>query len=211
MILKDVDRSEVNPGMKKEEEAQPQLPSSLPGEPISDSPEPPAQEGPEVEAPGPDSISDEEALVQAPEAITAPTKSIAESIGATGADITYGYYEVCDSYPDDKEELAFSMKATKGKDLLIVHFNVTSQSGEDVEIHTDSTDFKVRLMLNGDNRIRGDVTFLANDLTNYSATLSSGQTEDGVFVFEIEKGVEVETMDLIILGNEGEQRYPLEG
>ena len=66
-------------------------------------------------------------------------------------------------------------------------------------------------MLNGDNRIRGDVTFLANDLTNYSSVIPSGQTADGVFVFEIEKGTEVRSLDLIILGGDGEQRYRLEG
>ena len=209
MILEDVDRSEVNPGLKKEEE-EPQLPVSLPGDPVNNNPEPPAPEGEDASPASPDSIPDEEALAPAPEAITAPTKSIAESIGATGADITYAYYEVCNSYPDDKEELAFSMRAANGKELLVVHFNVTSQSGEDVDIHTDSTDFKVRLMLNGSDRIRGDVTFLANDLTNYSGTLSAGQTADGVFVFEIEKGVEVGSLDLIILGSEGEQTYRLE-
>ncbi|MBO4265751.1 MAG: hypothetical protein J5910_01010 [Lachnospiraceae bacterium] len=209
MILEDVDRSEVNPGMKKEEE-EPQLPGALPGEPVNNNPEPPSPEGEDGAPAVPESIPDDEALAPAPEAIAAPTKSIAESIGASGADITYSHYEVCSAYPDDKEELAFSMRAAQGKDLLVVHFNVASQSGEDVEIHTDSTDFKVRLMLNGSDRIRGDVTFLANDLTNYSGTVSSGETADGVFVFEIEKGVEVESLDLIILGSEGEQTYRLE-
>lgn len=213
MILEDVDRSEVNPGIKKEEE-EPQLPGGLPGEPVNnpDVPQmPETPDAPDTMQGGPDTFSDDESLAPAPEAITEPTKSIAEAIGASGADITYSYYEVCDSYPDNKEELAFSMKAAQGKDLLVVHFNVSSGSGEDTEIHTDSTDFKVRLMLNGDNRIRGDVTFLANDLTNYSSVIPSGQTADGVFVFEIEKGTEVRSLDLIILGGDGEQRYRLEG
>ena len=209
MILEDVDRSEVNPGMKKEEEEELQLPGSLPGEPVNNNPEPPLPEGEEA-APPEETLPDDEAIVAAPETVATATKSIAEAVGASGADIQYSYYEVCSAYPDDKEELAFSMRAAQGKDLLVVHMNVTGENGEEVEVNTSSADFKARIILNGGDRIRGDVTFLANDLTNYSGVIPAGETADTVFVFEIPQGTEIGSLDLIILGSDGEQRYPLD-
>ena len=101
------------------------------------------------------------------------------------------------------------MKAAPGKELLIVHFLLTNPGDSDIEAHSDSSNFKVRLMLNGNEKLRGDVTFLDNDLMNYQGLLTPGSAVDAVLVFEIKEGTEVSSMDLLIVEEDGEQRYKI--
>ena len=210
MILEDVDRADVNPGMKKPEEEVPmvQPPTEISQdalEPVSPLNMPPADS---ETAPAPPADEGVEALVASPEGGGAlPTKTIAEALGIEGATVTYDSFEVTPTYPENAVELAFSMKAAPGKDLLVVHFALNNPTGSDIEAYTDSSNFKVRLLLNGSDKIRGDVTFLDNDLMNYRGVLSPGSSVDSVLVFEIPQGTEVNTMDLLIVEDGGEQKY----
>ena len=209
MILEDVDRSDVNPGMQKEEEEVSELLPPLDGEPIpempsDDSADPLPDQGDTADVP------DQDALVDTPEAISeAPSKPLEEALGISGATLAYGYYEVASTYPPNDTEIAFSMKAASGKELLILHFALSNPTDQDVEVHTDSDNFKVRLNLNGGERLRGDVTFLDNDLMNYSGVLTGGSSVDAVLVFEIPEGEEVSSMDLLIVVDGNEEKYNL--
>ncbi len=208
MNLEDVDRSEVNPGLKKEEEEPDELPPMLPG-----ATDEPAQAPLDEIVPNdeeqfvPESTGDE-ALVEAPEVESAPTKSLAEALGIEGADLKYDHYEVVSTYPDNTE-LAFTMKAAPGKELLIVHFVLSNPGSSDINAFTDSSNFKVRMMVNGSDKIRGDVTFLDNDLMNYQGLLTPGAQVDSVLVFEVKEGTGIESMDLLILEDDNENKYPL--
>ena len=211
MILEDVDRADVNPGMKKteQEETLPPLPEQLP-QPES---QPQPVSPPDIEQPDDVSGNDQsgqDALVDAPaSADVAPTKSIAEALGIAGAMVTYNRYEITPTYPENAVELAFSMKAASGKELLVVHFDLSNPGGDDIDAFTDSSNFKVRLLVNGSDKIRGDVTFLDNDLMNYRGILPSGSSVDSVLVFEIPKETEVTSMDLLIVTDDSEQKYKL--
>ena len=204
MLVEDMDLSEVNPGMKKEEE-EPQLPAlpeplPAPGEATD---EPLADPG---IAPPPEA----DALVEAPdESAPVATKTVAEALGINGAILTYDRYEKVMTYPNDESELAFTMKAAPGKELLIVHFALTNPGDSDIDVHTDSSNFKVRLLINGGEKLRGDVTFLDNDLMNYSGNLGPGADVDAVLVFEVKEGTEVSSMDLLIVEDDGEQEYKI--
>ena len=209
MELEDIDRADVNPGMKKDEEDD-MLPPALPGTddapPAMPDPEeivPDDQREFEIEAPAGD-----EALVEAPVADTPPEKSIAEALGIEGAQLSYDRYEVVSTYPENTE-LAFTMKAAPGKDLLIVHFNLSNPGDSDINVFTDSSGFKVRLMLNGSEKLRGDVTFLDNDLMNYQGLLTPGAQVDSVLVFEVKQGTDIGSMDLLIVEDDTENKYPL--
>ena len=204
MLVEDIDRSEVNPGMKKEEEEQPlpMLPDPIPApgqatdEPIAD--------------PGMAPPPEPDALVEAPdESAPVATKTVAEALGINGAILTYDNYEKVMTYPHDESELAFSMKAAPGKELLIVHFALTNPGDKNVDVHTDSSNFKVRLLVNGSEKLRGDVTFLDNDLMNYSGVLTPGADVDAVLVFEVKEGTEISSMDLLIVEDDGEQEYKI--
>ena len=146
MILDDVDRADVNPGLKKDEpEPMPETVDPLP--PPVDAPSLPEEEGENPTVP--DAQPEQEALVDAPEDISSTsTKSIAEALGISGAELQYDHFETAMTYPDNTE-LAFTMKAAPGKELLIVHFLLTNPGDSDIEAHSDSSNFKVRLMLNG--------------------------------------------------------------
>ena len=210
MILEDVNRADVNPGMQKPEEE----PAELPPLPEASVPEGAPTEGeqpPEEGIQPPDQSSDQEALAPPPEEIAdVPSESIAEALGIAGAEITYDRYDVCATYPPDDTELAFTMKAAPGKELLVVHFNLSNPGDQDIDAYTDSTGFKIRLLVNGTDKLRGDVTFLDNDLMNYKGLLTPGSLVDAVLVFEIKEGTEVNSMDLLILDDEnGENRYIL--
>ena len=213
MILEDVDRSDVNPGMQKEEEEQPTQPALLPpvdGEPV---PEMPSDDMSVQTAPDQDAFADTpetDALAEAPEDISeAPSRALEEALGINGASLAYDHYEVAATYPPNDTEIAFSMKAAAGKELLILHFALSNPTDQDVEVHTDSDNFKVRLAINGNERLRGDVTFLDNDLMNYSGLLTAGASVDSVLVFEIPEGEQVSSMDLLVIVDGTEEKYNL--
>ena len=209
MILEDVDRSDVNPGMQKEEEETQELLPPLEGEPA---PEMPSDDGVTEQIPdqGDDAAVEQDALVDAPEeTASAPSIALEEALGISGASLAYDHYEVAATYPPNDTEIAFSMKAASGKELLILHFALSNPTDQDVEVHTDSDNFKVRLNLNGGERLRGDVTFLDNDLMNYSGVLTGGSSVDAVLVFEIPEGEEVSSMDLLIVVDGAEEKYSL--
>lgn len=208
MNLEDVDRSEVNPGLKKEEEQPDELPPLLPGSTDSPAPAPPDEIVPNDEEQFVPESTGDEALVEAPEVDAPPAKSLAEALGIEGADLKYDHYEVVSTYPDNTE-LAFTMKAAPGKELLIVHFVLSNPGSSDINAFTDSSNFKVRMMVNGSDKIRGDVTFLDNDLMNYQGLLTPGAQVDSVLVFEVKEGTAISSMDLLILEDDNENKYPL--
>ncbi len=208
MNLEDVDRSEVNPGLKKEEEEAEELPPLLPGSDEIPAPAPPDEIVPNDDEGFTPESSGEEALVDAPVVDTPPAKSLAEALGIEGADLTYDHYERAVTYPDNTE-LAFTMKAAPGKELLIVHFVLSNPGGSDINAYTDSSNFKVRMMVNGTDKIRGDVTFLDNDLMNYQGLLTPDAQVDSVLVFEVKEGTEINSMDLLIVDDDAENKYPL--
>ncbi len=209
MILEDIDLTEVNPGLKKEEE-KPETPL-LPEQPL-----PPSADSPVSEPAGdalvnePDGGPDQEALVDTPDDVSsAPTKTIAQALGMDGVDLEYERYEIAKTYPENATELAFSMKAAPGKELLVVHFVLANHGESEVQAHTDSSNFKVRLLLNGSDKLRGDVTFLDNDLMNYTGALAPGAEVDSVLVFEVKEGTEISSMDLLIVEDGGEEKYKI--
>ena len=209
MLVEDIDRADVNPGLKKEEpEPDTLIPEQLPG-PLESDGAPVQTDDQDTAEPSDISASDTEALVNTGEEVPAePTKTIAEALGIEGATITYDRFETAMTYPDNTE-LAFTMKAAPGKELLIVHFVLSNPGSSDINAYTDSSNFKVRLMLNGSEKLRGDVTFLDNDLMNYQGLLTPGAQVDSVLVFEIKEGSPVSSMDLLIVEEDGEQTYKL--
>ncbi|MCR5302266.1 MAG: hypothetical protein K6E49_07470 [Lachnospiraceae bacterium] len=212
MRLDDIDYSQVNPGMQTEEEpAEVALPGLPPDDATGEVPSPDeSAPSDEVMPPDDSAATDQEALVDAPDEVPeTPSKSPSEALGIEGAELTYDHYEVSDSYPADESELVLSMKAASGKELLIVHFALSNPGAEDLIVHTDSSNFKVRAMLNDTEKLRGDITFLDNDLMNYEGILTPGSTVDTVLVFEMTAGTAIDSLDLLIVDDEGELSYTL--
>ena len=58
--------------------------------------------------------------------------NLATTIGIGDFDISYEGYEIADMYPDSPgDDLSFSMQATAGRKLLVVHLNVINEGSEE--------------------------------------------------------------------------------
>ena len=129
-----------------------------------------------------------------------------EAFGLYGAQLTFAYGEIVDSYPNDEENIVFSMNAADGMDLLILHFNLENPSDSALDLATDTQGYKVRAVINNDQKVRSDITILTNDMLNFSEQLEAGDSRDLVLVFELEEGTDVENLGLLLV-NGGDQMF----
>lgn len=130
-----------------------------------------------------------------------------EAFGLNGAQLTYVFYELCDTYPTMGDDLVMSMNASPGNQLLIVHMNLVNPTADTASFATNLAGKKVRALINGQDKIRADVTLLSNDLINYSGTLESMSGEDVVLVFDVPVGTNIGSLDLLILDGRETMRY----
>lgn len=159
-------------------------------------------------------IEDSEALVDDNEGSKGESMEITlvpmnEAFSLNGAELNFSYGEVVDSYPSDEGELVFAMTATPGMDLLILHFDLSNPTGSDLNLATNLDGYKTRVLINGEDKIRSEITFLTNDLLNYSNTLEAGATDDVVLVFEINEGMQIDTLNLLLVKGSDQMVYNL--
>lgn len=128
--------------------------------------------------------------------------------GIPDMNLDFAYAQICDVYPEG-EELLFSMSATEGHQLLIMHFNLTNPMASQEHVLARLGDTKVRALINEDIRVRAYLTFLQNDLTSYAGTLESGQTEDAVIVFEVEENIQIDSLKLLLVNGSKQMEYNL--
>ncbi len=150
---------------------------------------------------------------------TAPTisegaGSIAEALGIPEFDVNYTGYEITDIYPEDTSDedvVLFSLTAEEGQKLLILHFDLSNNSGMDAECAPINKDVKIRLIINESDRVNQQMTILLNDLKSFDDTLMAGETRDTVLVFYIDEAMQdsIESMALLIIDTEGEHRFEL--
>lgn len=115
-----------------------------------------------------------------------------------------GLYEVVDSYPEgDNVNPYLTVDASDGNKLLVLHFNLTNNSGSDMDVNLNTLNLRYRVSLNGGKNKFVMTTLLENDLLSYVGTLSSGQTEDIVAICEISEaeGANIQTIDFTVRGD----------
>ncbi|MBQ7562636.1 MAG: hypothetical protein IJT16_01450 [Lachnospiraceae bacterium] len=137
--------------------------------------------------------------------------SISQALGIPDFGVDFTYYEISDSYPDSPsvENMLFSLQAEEGQDLLILHFDLGNYTGLEMNCSPMSYDRKIRLLVNGSNRLNQQITILLNDLKSYDGVLVPGQVVDTVLVFYLDEGSDpIESLELIVVGEEGEQKIP---
>ena len=135
---------------------------------------------------------------------------ISEVFGTPNFDISTGSYELTGVYPkEESDELIFSMQASPGMELMVVHFNITNPASESAECNLMSGDVKARAIVNNGERIAAQVTILDNDLLNYDETIDGGASVDAVLVFEVpgETEAELSSLNIILDGAAGENIY----
>lgn len=146
-----------------------------------------------------------------PEKEVIPPPPLNEAFGFSNASLELSNIERCDSYPNDDEELLFSMSASEGNDLLIAHFNLTNVSSETQNFMTGLNGYKVRTVINGEEKYRCTFTILPNDMTSFSGNLEAGEVKDVVLVFEVPSSLDIYSMDLMLVNGPDIREYPLYG
>jgi len=116
-----------------------------------------------------------------------PVSSIDEFYELKGLAIEYVDFETCQTYPDDSsEEFYFSIEASNGKTLLVLHFNVTNETSEDLFVDMFAVNPALRLQINGEKNVGVMQTMLLDDFVSYVGTLAAGESIDLVLMAEID-------------------------
>ena len=144
--------------------------------------------------------SREESTKTQVEATDITVDNIADFYGIEGFTVSYDGYELGDSYSDGG---IISVSADSGKNLYIVHFNITNQGSGDAEFDIFDIDAKFQLSVNGAKKITADSTMLLDDLASYKDTIPAGQTVPVVLLFEVDDSVSPESLQLFMTGANG--------
>lgn len=137
---------------------------------------------------------------------------IAGAIGVEGFEISYTGYEVAEVYPDaGGDVLSFSMQATEGRKLLVVHLDVKNNASEDRECDVLGCNVKFRVIINNSSRVNEQMTILLNDLKSYREMIGAGQSVDTVLVFEVDSELadQISSLSLAVVGAGGESSFTL--
>lgn len=132
-----------------------------------------------------------------------------EAFGFYNGNLDFAYVERCETYPQSEEQLLFAMNSTDGNDLMVVHFALSNQTGDEQSYLTNLKGYKVRFVVNGQDKYRCDFTILPNDLTSLSGKLSSGEMMDSILIFEVPKDKEVYSLDLLLVNGQEQMKYSL--
>lgn len=123
-------------------------------------------------------------------------------------EIEYKGYEACTSYSNGE---MFALDASKGKQLLVLHFDIVNKSTEEKQCSIISQNPMFRIIVNEAEKKSALTTILLNDLATVDETLEAGAHYDAVTVFETEPGYEegIEKLSLEVKYNSGESVIPL--
>lgn len=117
--------------------------------------------------------------------VSAVASNMAQVLGIQDVEITCLGYEITDVYP--KDEFALSTKATEGKRLVVVQYELMNLTSEPVIMQVDES-VSVKAVINDNKTIRQYVTMLNDDIMNMNGRqLLSGEVIQGVFVFNVEE------------------------
>lgn len=141
--------------------------------------------------------------------VQTPTEDMASLMGMSPATLTYTGMEVVSKYPDTSET-QFVLNATQGNKLLVLKISLTNNTASDINVPMMSGNTSLKASVNGEEH-NALLTLLLDALNTYTGTLSPGQTEPLVLVFQIAEGEEanIESIDLIIKSEAGKTTFGL--
>ncbi|MDE6568606.1 MAG: DUF4352 domain-containing protein [Lachnospiraceae bacterium] len=118
----------------------------------------------------------------------------AEIFGISGIEIKYISASVRNSYGKGYE----SIVASKGKDLLIVKFRIknTGQDTKKIDLFDQKLDY---ILSQGERTIKPEHTTAVGDLQYLKTEISPGKSKQGVLLFEVDKGAQIEGSSLRII------------
>lgn len=124
-----------------------------------------------------------------------------------GVTAQYVDYDIVDQYPDDSSTDIFVMKAVANSKLLVVKFNITNTTSQDISINIMSSVQKFKGIVNDAKKYNAQLTLLLDALNTYEGTLKAGTSQTLILVYQTQldekddvKSLSVELTD--ISGNE---------
>ncbi len=117
-------------------------------------------------------------------------------IGVDGLELSYGGYEMYESYTFD----SYSVEPSDAGKLLMIAKIIVKNTG-DSALNVNLTDKKLnyRLYMDANNYLLPKWSILLNDFTTLNMTLEAGQSFESVLVFEVERDLNPSKLNLFIL------------
>lgn len=144
---------------------------------------------------------------------TVGAATLAEALMMSDFDISYDRYEVTDSYPNDgEEELFFTLDASTGKTLLVIHFNVMNLTEEVKEVSIFQSTNRFSVDINQGIKKKALSTMLLDDLSMFQGSFEPGEQKDLVIVMEIDKELSenIESLQMIVTSEMGNTTIQLQ-
>lgn len=126
---------------------------------------------------------------------------IAGILGLEGVSITYADCTFTDSYPaGEPEESYVDLEADAGCKLAVLRFRIQNQSEQDREVDLLHAQLDYQLLVNGSANAKPMLTILTEDLGTFQGTISPGQEQPAVLVFQVSESLvdEIDTLNLRI-------------
>lgn len=101
-----------------------------------------------------------------------------------GVTAQYVDYDVVDQYPDDSSTDLFVMKAVENSKLLVVKFNLTNTTSQDISVNIMSSVQKFKGIVNDAKKYNAQLTLLLDALNTYEGTLQAGTSQTLVLVYQ---------------------------
>lgn len=138
------------------------------------------------------------------------TETLDSMIAVEGIHFTYLGYELTESYPPAEDALAyFSMDATDGNELLVVHIEAKNETAADIALSMAERGMHFQIRTDS-GRQSTLTTMLTNDLSNCEETIPAGESIELVLVGEEPAGSSVTQLSLIISNEEKTAAVTLE-
>ncbi len=113
---------------------------------------------------------------------------IEDFLSLDGFSFRYAGYELHpDFYPEGGEALYFSVPATEGKDIMVLNFIVTNNSGESKVLDMPSTNTSFIININGEKTRFAELSLLDNDLAMFNDTMAGGETRTLVLLAQVDE------------------------
>ena len=122
----------------------------------------------------------------------------AEVFEMEDVEIRYEDMEICSVYPQGEVGTGFSVNATEGKSLVVIHMLIENTSEAVITCDLFEKDMDISINMNGGNYKKASNTLLVNDFTTYIEEIPAGESREAVIVAEVNKITE-EEIDSCIL------------
>ncbi|HHX79021.1 MAG TPA: hypothetical protein GX695_04645 [Acholeplasmataceae bacterium] len=121
-------------------------------------------------------------------------------------------YKGCKSYDiyPEKDETYFSLKPRDDHKLLVLDFTIKNESSKKIKLNLTKTNYKYKLFINGEMKLKPLLTLLENDLQYLNMDISANKSAEVILIFEVKSNIEADDMILEVKNEKDEILYMLE-